>query len=279
MTAIDFEKAFDSLNWNFLLKSLEFFGFGESFLGWIKTFYKNISSCVINNGFSTPSFNLKRGVRQGDPLSPSLLIIVLELLALSIRNNDQIRGIAVDSFEIKLVIFADDMASIVRDKSSHRTLFDTIYLFSTYSGLKVNHDKTEILLLRNMEVSSSDLSVNEISKGIKILGVHFTYDHSLFYKLNFEFTEKSLRGFLKGWNWRCLTLLGKIQVTKSLARPKILFRVFLISKKKAFIKKINTLLYSFVWKGKDKVKRTVVITPIEKEGLKMPNIESFLPKE
>lgn len=158
MTAIDFEKAFDSLNWNFLLKSLEFFGFGESFLGWIKTFYKNISSCVINNGFSTPSFNLKRGVRHGDPLSPSLFIIVLELLALSIRNNDQIRGIAVDSFEIKLVIFADDMASIVRDKSSHRTLFDTIYLFSTYSGLKVNHDKTEILLLRNMEVSSSDLS-------------------------------------------------------------------------------------------------------------------------
>ena len=79
MTAIDFEKAFDSLNWNFLLKSLEFFGFGESFLGWIKTFYKNISSCVINNGFSTPSFNLKRGVRQGDPFSPSLFILVLEL--------------------------------------------------------------------------------------------------------------------------------------------------------------------------------------------------------
>ena len=43
MTTIDFEKAFNSLNWNFLHKSLEFFGFGESFLGWIKTFYKNIS--------------------------------------------------------------------------------------------------------------------------------------------------------------------------------------------------------------------------------------------
>ena len=218
MTAIDFEKAFDSLNWNFLYKSLEFFGFGESFLGWIKTFYKNISSCVTNNGFFTSSFNLKRGVRQGDPLSPSLFIIVLELLALSIRNNDQIKGIAVDGSEIKLVIFADDMTSFVRDKLSHRTLFDTIDLFSTYSGLKLNRDKTEIRLLGNMEVSSSELSVNEISKVIKILEVNFTFNHSLFYKLNFESIEKSLRGLLKGWSWRGLTLLGKIQV-KSFAIP------------------------------------------------------------
>ena len=63
MTAIDFEKAFDSLNWNFLFKSLESFGFGASFIAWIKTFYNNITSCVINNGCFTPSFNLKRGVR------------------------------------------------------------------------------------------------------------------------------------------------------------------------------------------------------------------------
>ena len=62
MTAIDFEKVFDSVNWNFLLKSLESFGFGESFMAWIKTFYKNVSSSVTNNGFLTPSFNLKRGV-------------------------------------------------------------------------------------------------------------------------------------------------------------------------------------------------------------------------
>ena len=276
MTAIDFEKAFDSLNWNFLHKSLEFFGFGESFLGWIKTFYNNVSSCVFNNGFSTPSFNVKRGVRQGDPLSPSLFIIVLELLALFIRNNDQIKGIEVGGSEIKLVTFADDMTSFVRDKFSHRTLFDTIDLFSTYSGLKVNHDKTEILLLGNMEVNSSELGVNEISKAIKILGVHFTFNHALFYKLNFESIEKSLRGLLKGWSWRGLTLLGKIKVIKSFAIPKILYRVVLISNKEEFIKKINTLLYSFVWKGKDKVKRRAFINPIDKGGLKMPNIESMI---
>ena len=247
MTAIDFEKAFDSLNWIFFLKSLECFGFGESFSRWVRTFYKNISSCVINNGLSPPSFILNRGVRQGVLLSPSLFIIVLELLALSIHNNDQIKGIAVDGSEIKLVIFADDMTSFVGDKFSHPTLFDTIDLFSTYSELKVNHDKTEILLLGNMQASSSELGVNEISKVIRILGVNFTFNHSLFYKLNFESIEHSLRGLLKGWSWRGLTLHGKIQVNKSLATPKILYRVILISNKKEFIKKINTLLYSFVF--------------------------------
>ena len=66
---IDFEKAFDSLNWNFLLKCLNVFGFGPSLIRWIGTFYTNISSCVLNNGLCSQYFEVQRGVRQGDPLS------------------------------------------------------------------------------------------------------------------------------------------------------------------------------------------------------------------
>ena len=168
------------------------------------------------------------------------------------------------------------MTSFVRDKASYRNLFNTIKLFSTYSGLKINQDKTEVLLLGNMEANSSELGVNEISKVIKILGVNFTHNHVLFYKLNFESIEKYLRGLLKSWGWRGLTLLGKIQIIKSFALPKILYKLTLISNRKDFIKKINTLLYSFVWKGKDKVKRTSLISPIEKGGLKMPDVESMI---
>ena len=61
LTAIDFEKAFDSLSRDFLFKSLESFGFGAPFIAWIKTFYKNITSCVVNNGYFTSSFNITRG--------------------------------------------------------------------------------------------------------------------------------------------------------------------------------------------------------------------------
>ena len=67
---IDFQKAFDSLEWNFLLSCLEAFNFGPDFIRWVKTFYKNIQSCVINNGLMSDYFTLERGVRQGDPLSP-----------------------------------------------------------------------------------------------------------------------------------------------------------------------------------------------------------------
>ena len=68
---IDFEKkAFDSLDWDFKLKCLDAFGFGPSLKRWIETFYKNISSCVINNRICTSYFEVQRLVRQGDPLSP-----------------------------------------------------------------------------------------------------------------------------------------------------------------------------------------------------------------
>jgi len=76
MIFIDFEKAFDSLEWNYLLKCLEYVNFGPDFIRWITTFYKNIQNCVINNGMTSDYFTLQRGVRQGDPLSPYLLVVV-----------------------------------------------------------------------------------------------------------------------------------------------------------------------------------------------------------
>jgi len=76
LVAIDFEKAFDSLDHTYLLKVLNAFNFGSSFIQWIHTLYSNRSSCIINNGFTLDYFEVGRGVRQGDPLSPILFIII-----------------------------------------------------------------------------------------------------------------------------------------------------------------------------------------------------------
>ena len=115
---IDFKKAFDSVSRKFLFRTLSAARFGPSFIHWIHTFYNNISSCVSNNGFATAHFDIQRGVRQGDPLSPYLFIVVLETLASTIRSDEDIRGIMVDGQEIKLGLFADDLTGFLKNDKS-----------------------------------------------------------------------------------------------------------------------------------------------------------------
>ena len=70
--------------------------FGLDLRQWIKVFYTNISSCVLNNGYASKQFHLEPGVRQGCPLFGTLFIIVIELLAQSIRRSKEIKGITID---------------------------------------------------------------------------------------------------------------------------------------------------------------------------------------
>ena len=128
---IDFEKGFDSLNHNYLLKVLQTYNFGPFFIQWICTFYPSVSSCVMNE-FASNYFNIGRGVRQGDPLSALLFIVSLEVLACSIRQNKNIQGIKIGNEEIKLALFADDISCFLINKSSYEHLVRTLEEFSVF---------------------------------------------------------------------------------------------------------------------------------------------------
>ena len=134
MTAIHFEKAFDTLDFRFLIRTLHLFNFGPSFIQWMRVLYKNASSCVLNNGFTTGPFLLGRGVRQGDPLSPYLFILALETLAIKIREDCNVQGLKIGEEMIKLSLFADDMTSVIKDKTYCTNLFRVLNSFGECSG-------------------------------------------------------------------------------------------------------------------------------------------------
>ena len=113
---IDFEKAFDSISWNFLNNVLKIFNFGDSIQIWVKTFNNNIKSAVNQGGNLSEFFRIERGCRQSDSLSPYLFILCTEIMAKKIRENPKIKGIKVLHSEHEISHFADD-TSVILDGS------------------------------------------------------------------------------------------------------------------------------------------------------------------
>ena len=92
IVSLDQEKAFDRVEFSFMMKVLECMGFGPSFRHWIGLLYTDVHSAVSVNGFLTEFFPVTRGVRQGCPLSPLLYVLVMQLLASAVRADIHIDG-------------------------------------------------------------------------------------------------------------------------------------------------------------------------------------------
>ncbi|XP_071728773.1 uncharacterized protein [Rutidosis leptorrhynchoides] len=110
---VDFEKAFDSLNWEFLDNMLRLMGFGSNWRGWIASCLKTAFISILVNGSPTREFKIGRGVRQGDPLSPFLFIIAAEGLSWLIKSavsNNLYCGVEIgkDKILISHLQYADD---------------------------------------------------------------------------------------------------------------------------------------------------------------------------
>ena len=100
--SIDAEKAFDKIQYQFLIKTLQKVGTEGTYINIIKAIYEKPTTNIIPNGEKLKAFPLRSGTRQGCPLSPLLFNIVLDVLAMAIREEKEIKGIQIGKEGVKL---------------------------------------------------------------------------------------------------------------------------------------------------------------------------------
>ena len=184
---VDFEKAFDTIEWTFISNTLEVFKFGCNFQKWISVIYNNTQSAVMNGGRMTDYFEITRGVRQGCPLSPSLFILAVELLALKIRQSPDCRGIRLpNDKEARISQFADGTTIITNSTDSLKSHLQTIEIFEAISGLKLNRKKTKAMWLGSMKHNTSKiLEFKSTREPVKVLGIFLGYNQDKIIAENF----------------------------------------------------------------------------------------------
>jgi hypothetical protein len=281
LLTVDFEKAFDTLSWNFITKVLDYFKFGESIQKWIRTFYNECESCLSLNGNITERFKLGRGCRQGDPLSPYIFILCVEILGILVRNNKDIQGIEIQGHEFKISQFADD-TTLLLDWCEKNLLasMETLQYFTNISGLKVNIDKTNIIRLgkdRNDHRKMCSKHKLNWTTEFTILGVRFSTNLDQIQELNYNTKLKETKKLLEQWSKRSLSTLGKITVIKSLALSKFVYLFSsLPNPTEDFFKKLETYFFQFIWNKKpDKISRKTIIQDYQNGGLRAINVKLF----
>lgn len=147
---LDFEKAYDKINWEFLLECHRNRGFGETWCGWIKKILYDGTVCIKLNNEKGPYFQSHKGVREGDPLSPFLFNIAVDALSKMVRNSQKEKlfiGLASDLVEdgVAILQYADGtVICFEHDVSAAVNMKLLLYIFEMMSGLKINFEKSEV---------------------------------------------------------------------------------------------------------------------------------------
>jgi hypothetical protein len=149
---VDIAKAFDSILWSFLISLLRQRGFGARWLRWIALLLRTAQTRVLVNGSAGDPFRRARGLRQGDPISPLLFVIAMDVLAAMFRAAERsgvLSDLGTAGLTHRVSLYADDVVVFARPVRAELLLVRGVLdCFGEASGLKVNFGKSSVALIQ-----------------------------------------------------------------------------------------------------------------------------------
>jgi len=274
---LDYEKAYDMLEWNFMFECLKEYNFGSYITNWIKILYNDPSFIVKNNGWLSESICMKRGVRQGCPVSSLLFILCVEVMSIQIRKNPDVKGFTFNNIEHKLSQYADDTTLLLSTLLSIQTSLDIVKRFCEVSGLKVNLDKSVGIWIGEFKNNPKTYGgIIFTNKAVRCLGLYIGHDKAECYRENWLHKIEKLKNALHVWKCRKLTIYGKITILKCLGISKMVYAFSVLNVPKEIVKEVNKLVYNFVWNNTERIKRKTLINTYENGGMNMLDIECMI---
>ncbi|KAL2929883.1 LINE-1 retrotransposable element ORF2 protein, partial [Bienertia sinuspersici] len=253
---LDLRKAYDTVEWDFVQEMLESMGFPEQFVQWVMECVSTPMFSLVLNGTPHGFFKSKRGLRQGDPLSPLLFVLCMEYFSRvmmkmtedpQFKFHPRCRGL-----RLTHLCFADDLIMCCRgDKYSIEKILQGFNAFSKVSGLKANNSKTEVYACGvEEEVLQQIIGESGYKRGslpFKYLGVPICSR-----RIGVSQCEKlveTMTARIKTWSSRHLSFAGRSQLINSvlLSIHQYWAQVFVLPTK--VLKDIEKVCRAYLWNG------------------------------
>ena len=254
--SLDFEKCLDKIAFSAITGSMKHFGFAEYLINWTKIMYSNFTAVIQNNGFFSNVFPIQKGVHQGAPASSMYFLLCAEILATQLRNDCEIKGIPVKEIFNLLGQYADDMDIYsLFDQSSLDRIFIILENFKRITGFTVNYEKTNIYRIGSLKQSDARLimqrSVNWTNHGLKVLGIEIRDKEKDALEANYGDMLEKIRGILKLWGSRNLSIVGKVNIINTLIASLFVHKMMVLPNiKKSSIDAIEKEFEKFIWNGR-----------------------------
>ncbi|GKB12027.1 RNA-directed DNA polymerase, eukaryota [Tanacetum coccineum] len=249
---IDFEKAFDSVRWDYLDVVLANFGFGLKWRSWIQGCLNSAMGSILVNGSPTSEFKFSKGLKQGDPLSPFLFILIMESLHLSFNNvvnAGLYNGIQIDeSLNLSHLFYADDVIFVGKWNSSNlSTIVNVLKWFYLASGLKINLNKSKLM---GIGISHDVVASAAKSIGCSILHTPFNYlgvkVGGIMSRLSsWDDVIAKLSARLSKWKLKSLSIGGRLTLIKSVLSSLPLYYMSSFKVPKGVLSKMESIRRNF----------------------------------